>query len=83
MMHATAVGVTAAAVAPEESEGRCGVCREMYQDARTLKCGHVYCTGCLQALHKSRHGYPVLLCPACRRPTPVPAGKFEQSTLLN
>ena len=49
----------------------CGICLDSYKQPKLLKCFHVYCEQCLQSLVR---GGARLLCPQCRKVTPLPLG---------
>lgn len=44
----------------------CGICLELFTDARTLSCSHCFCLNCLLALQNSEK---IKACPTCRRKT--------------
>ena len=50
----------------------CPVCLEQYTEPKLLQCHHVYCKDCLEGLLKRAADKTVLVCPTCRKETPVP-----------
>ena len=60
-----------------EEQLTCSVCLEFFNDPKLLLCLHVFCRSCMEKiLSKSpqqQPAQPVLHCPSCRKPTPVPA----------
>ncbi|XP_028399520.1 tripartite motif-containing protein 3-like [Dendronephthya gigantea] len=57
---------------------RCPVCLEDMEEARSLPCGHTYCTECLKSL-VSHRGW-MLNCPTCRLEVRVPNGDVSRLT---
>lgn len=50
----------------------CSVCLDRYTDPKLLRCHHVYCRVCLEGLLRRSPSPAVLVCPTCRKETPVP-----------
>ena len=50
----------------------CPVCLDQYTEPKLLQCHHVYCKVCLERLLKRAADKTVLVCPTCRKETPVP-----------
>ena len=48
-----------------ESLLECSVCFEVFQDPRSLPCGHVFCLACIQSLVDRDKSSTDLLCPLC------------------
>ena len=55
-----------------QDEVTCPLCLDVFEDPKILSCYHVYCKApCLEGL-AFRSGYRSILCPECRKITPVP-----------
>lgn len=57
----------------------CMICFESFRSPKMLKCGHTFCTDCLQGYHatyeQQRRAVPGKLpCPTCRELTTLPPG---------
>ena len=50
----------------------CPMCLDQYTEPKLLQCHHVYCKVCLEWLLKRAADKTVLVCPTCRKETPVP-----------
>ena len=65
----------------------CPICLETYISPKLLQCFHVYCQGCITKLvFRDQQGQLILVCPNCRRVTPVPVGgvaKLEPAFHIN
>ena len=59
------------AVRKMQEQVTCAICLEVYKQPKMLQCFHVYCEQCLQGLVHEGDG---LLCPQCRKVTPLPVG---------
>ena len=57
-----------------QDQVKCGICLEPYKKPKLLKCFHVFCEKCLQPLARGRKKKQNLLCPNCRKETPLPVG---------
>lgn len=57
-----------------EEELKCPVCLETYTEPKLLPCFHVFCKKCLAKL-VGDEDQPVLNCPICREPGPIPSNK--------
>ncbi|XP_045610055.1 tripartite motif-containing protein 72 isoform X3 [Procambarus clarkii] len=59
----------------EEHEVNCSVCLEPFHEElhspRTLRCGHTFCTPCIEALLQRSHQDRI--CPECRKPLKISA----------
>ena len=64
----------AAEKAMEKLSGQlsCSVCLEDYRTPRVLPCLHVFCEACLERLVRMQRDKQNIICPNCRKPTPVP-----------
>ena len=47
----------------------CPICKETFSHPKSLSCGHIFCSGCLQKTVKTQQYSDILTCPTCRRPT--------------
>jgi len=60
----------------------CSVCNQLFNNPKSLSCGHFYCKGCLeQTVVQS-----MITCPRCRQKTEVPAGgvtKLDTNAFIN
>ena len=55
-----------------QDEVTCPLCLDVFEDPKILSCHHIYCKApCLEGL-ALRSGYRSILCPECRKITPVP-----------
>ena len=55
-----------------QDEVTCPLCLDVFEDPKILSCYHVYCKApCLEGL-AHRSGNKTILCPECRKITPVP-----------
>ena len=50
----------------------CSVCLDIYTVPKMLQCHHAYCEGCLEAILHEADDKTVIVCPTCRKGTPVP-----------
>ncbi|XP_077997862.1 E3 ubiquitin-protein ligase TRIM45-like [Glandiceps talaboti] len=50
----------------------CAICLEQYTNPKIISCFHTFCEKCLHDLVKRNYG--VLLCPICRKKSPLPMG---------
>ena len=57
-----------------EQECYCPICSELKKEARTLSCGHSFCTLCLRSIPISVMIKSSLNCPQCNLPTYVTTG---------
>lgn len=53
---------------------KCGVCQELYDDPRMLKCLHSFCMKCLSKASNEQGSEIILKCPTCDRTTTLPYG---------
>ncbi|RNA36741.1 RING finger nhl-1 isoform X1 [Brachionus plicatilis] len=61
-------------------ELKCPICLELFQNARTLKCQHSFCSKCLEPLVKER----IFSCPQCRNSCYYDAiDKIPKNSLLS
>ncbi|XP_075199438.1 E3 ubiquitin-protein ligase TRIM39-like [Anomaloglossus baeobatrachus] len=44
----------------------CSICRNIYTDPVTLRCGHNFCRDCIDGVLDTESGYGVYTCPECR-----------------
>ncbi|XP_063785185.1 E3 ubiquitin/ISG15 ligase TRIM25-like [Pseudophryne corroboree] len=44
----------------------CSICRNMYTDPVTLRCGHNFCRACIDCLLDTQEGAEAYTCPECR-----------------
>lgn len=57
-----------------EEQITCSVCLDRYTDPKLLQCHHAFCKVCLEGLLRRATSPAVLVCPTCRKETPVPEG---------
>ncbi|KAJ8300283.1 hypothetical protein KUTeg_021802 [Tegillarca granosa] len=50
----------------------CQICCDSYTEPKLLKCGHTFCTACLEKYLKSGGEAEILQCPVCRSNVPIP-----------
>ena len=50
----------------------CGICLELYQQPKLLRCAHVYCEQCLQRIVRGGKEGETIPCPHCRKDTTIP-----------
>ena len=55
-----------------EDQISCSVCLDRYVEPKQLQCHHVNCKSCLEGLLKRAPNKAVLICPICRKETPIP-----------
>lgn len=78
--HSGCRDVAAAAVMAGDTEGvpplDCVICfspyDRLFKVPKILGCGHTFCLECLARVTVVAPAAPTLLCPVCRRPTPLP-----------
>ncbi|XP_077123027.1 E3 ubiquitin/ISG15 ligase TRIM25-like [Ranitomeya variabilis] len=44
----------------------CAICKDIYTDPLTLRCGHNFCQVCIDGMQDTEGGYGVYSCPECR-----------------
>ncbi|XP_073400322.1 E3 ubiquitin/ISG15 ligase TRIM25-like [Dendrobates tinctorius] len=44
----------------------CSICKDIYTDPVTLRCGHNFCRGCIDGVRDTEGGYGEYSCPECR-----------------
>ncbi|XP_073400321.1 E3 ubiquitin/ISG15 ligase TRIM25-like [Dendrobates tinctorius] len=44
----------------------CSICKDIYTDPVTLRCGHSFCWVCIEGVRDTEGGYGVYSCPECR-----------------
>jgi len=51
-----------------EPELECSLCKDIYQEPKTLGCLHSFCLQCLETYSERNHSNQTLTCPLCRTP---------------
>ena len=52
----------------------CSLCRQIYDNPKTLSCLHCFCCGCLDSLATRKTDYRRLRCPVCQEEIDLPQG---------
>ena len=52
----------------------CSLCRQIYDNPKTLACLHCFCCGCLDSLATRKTDYRQLRCPVCQETIELPDG---------
>lgn len=52
----------------------CSLCRQVYDNPKTLACLHCFCCGCLDSLATRKTDYRQLRCPLCQETIDLPEG---------
>lgn len=65
---------------PPAFNASCPVCLEDFDAPVTTNCGHAFCAGCFEAMHRARPGLQV--CPICRERVTLVMGNTRSAPAL-
>ncbi|XP_071489192.1 tripartite motif-containing protein 3-like [Diadema antillarum] len=56
----------------------CPICLTLFEQPKSLTCSHTFCKDCLQRVSQTQPDQPTMICPICRKGTPLPCGDVEK-----